>query len=268
MLSFAFLISLWAITGALLGIHAAPPAEVDVLEHLPSVPEGWRQGAAPPAVLRLRCRIAVRQENAYRFEQTVLDISTPNHPKYGKHLKRDELKAMLRPSLRASQSILGWLEAEGVPETDVEDDGDWINFHVSVSDAERILRTKFHYYTSLVNNLERIRTLQYFVPKELHQYIQMIQPTTRFGQMRGERSLVLDHHEVEQSWPTEQNYRAGFGRLANSTFCNTTITPTCLRELYNIGTFKPDPNNGTFILQLQGSCPASYALFRQVPCRS
>ncbi len=247
MLSLTFLVSLLITSIAILGINAAPPAEVDVLEQLPSVPEGWKQGAAPSAALHLRFRIAVRQENAYLFEQTVLDISTPSHPKYGKHLKRDELKAMLRPSTQASQSLLGWLEAEGVPKTDIEDDGDWINFYVTVSDAERILRTKFYYYISSINDLERIRTLQYSVPKKLHQYIQMIQPTTRFGQIRGERSLVLDHHEVEKSQPTEQDYRTGFGRVLNSTFCNTTITPTCLKELYNYGKFKPDPNNGTFL---------------------
>ncbi len=243
MLSLAFILGLWSIVGAIFGIHTAPSIELDVLEQLPSTPEGWRQGIAPPAALRLRFRIAVRQENAYHFEQTVLDISTPNHPKYGQHLKRDELKAMLRPSADASQSILGWLEAEGVPETDIEDDGDWINFYVPVSEAERILHTKFHYYTSLLNDIERIRTLQYSVPKKLHQYIQMIQPTTRFGQMRGERSLVIDHHEVAKSRQKEQNFGTNSTRL-NSTFCNTTITPTCLKELYNYGNFQPDPHNG------------------------
>lgn len=243
MFSVTLVVSFWAIIGTILGIIAAPSINVDILEQLRSVPEGWKQGNAPPAALRLRFRIAVRQENAYHFEQTVLDISTPSHPRYGQHLKRDELKAMLRPSADASQSILGWLQAEGVPTTDVEDDGDWINFHVPVSEAERILHTKFHYYTSSVNNLERIRTLQYSIPKKLHQYVQMIQPTTRFGQMHGERSLIIDHHEAARSSQKEHDYGTDSARI-NATFCNTTITPTCLKELYNYGNFQPDPNNG------------------------
>ena len=243
MLSFTLAIAFWAIVTSIFGVQAAPAVEVDVLEHLRSVPQGWQQGRAPPAALRLRFRIAVRQENAYQFEQTVLDISTPSHPKYGQHLKRDELKAMLRPSADASESILGWLQAEGVPKTDIKDDGDWINFYVSVSEAERILHTKFHYYKSSLNSVRRIRTLQYSIPKKLHQYIQMIQPTTRFGQMRGERSFIIDHHEVPTVRAKEQDYGTDAARI-NATFCNTTITPTCLKELYNYGNFQPDPNNG------------------------
>jgi len=249
MFSSTWVISLWAFIGVFLRIQAAPSIEVDVLEQLRSLPEGWRQGGAPPAALRLRFRIAVRQENAYHFEQTVLDISTPSHPRYGKHLKRDELKAMLRPSADASQSILGWLQAEGVPNTDIEDDGDWVNFYVPVSEAERILHTKFYYYTSLVNNIERIRTLHYSVPKKLHQYIQMIQPTTRFGQMRGERSLIIDHHEAATASQKEHDYGTDSAHI-NATFCNTTITPTCLKELYNYGNFQPDANNGMSLYRM------------------
>ncbi len=241
-----WVISLWTILGFFLGVLAAPSIEVDVLEQLRSIPEGWRQGDAAPAALRLRFRIAVRQENAYHLEQTVLDISTPGHPRYGKHLKRDELKAMIRPSADASQSILGWLQAGGVPKTDIEDDGDWINFYVPVLEAERILRTKFYYYTSLLNNIERIRTLQYSIPKKLHQYIQMIQPTTRFGQMHRERSLIIDHHEAAKSSQKEHDNGTDSSRT-DATFCNTTITPGCLKELYNYGDFRPDPNNGTFL---------------------
>lgn len=248
MLSLTLIVGLWSLFGALVGIYASPSNDIAVLEQLPSTPQGWRQGSAPPAALRLRFRIAVRQENAYHFEQTVIDISTPDHPRYGQHLKRDELKAMLRPSADASRSILGWLRAEGVPDTNIEDDGDWINFYVPVSEAERMLHTQFHYYTSLIEDVKTIRTLQYSIPKKLHQYIQMIQPTTRFGQMRGERSWVIDHHEVPANEPKDRGHSRGL----NETFCNTTITPDCLKELYNYGDFQPDPNNGTLLPVLLG----------------
>ena len=33
----------------------------------------------------------------------------------------------------------------------------------------------------------------------------------------------------------------------NATFCNTTITPTCLRELYNIGKFQGSLKNGNLL---------------------
>ncbi len=104
----------------------APASELLILEHLRIVPQEWYQGIAVPATKRLRFRIAIKQESAYIFEQHLLAISDPDHAKYGQHMKRDELKAMLRPSDEASRAILGWLSSQGVPAKNIEDNGDWI----------------------------------------------------------------------------------------------------------------------------------------------
>ena len=243
MLSFTYFVALVSIIAAIIGVQAAPSTELAVLESLPAIPEGWHQGYAPPASKRLRFRIAVALHNAYDFEQHVIAISTPRHPKYGQHMSREELRTMLRPSTDATEAIVGWLNAEGVPADDIQDAGDWINFWVPTMEAERILDTRFHYYESVTSGVERIRTLHYSVPTKLHQYIQMIQPTTRFGQMHGERSQVIDSFKVG---PSRSSYYDGSKGL-NVTFCNTTITPQCLKELYNVGDFKPSAHNGMYL---------------------
>ena len=72
----------------------------------------------------------------------------------------------------------------------------------------------------------------------------MIQPTIRFGQLQQERSTAFKLAagiDVEEAKPYYM--RSGF----NATFCNTTITPTCLRQLYNVGNFKADPRNGILL---------------------
>ena len=149
---------------------------------------------------------------------------------------------MLKPSTHASDAVLSWLEAQGLPSEDIQNDGDWITFHATTSEAERILDTKFHYYTSAANSLVAIRTLQYSIPQNLHQYIHMIQPTTRFGQIRPERSTILEHFRMgpaRNGFP--HRYR---GEGLNVTFCNSTITPQCLRALYNVGNFRGSERNG------------------------
>lgn len=73
----------------------------------------------------------------------------------------------------------------------------------------------------------------------------MIQPTTRFGQMKP--------HAVEVYEVIEQKEAAAFFKAAaeiptqelNATFCNTTITPECLRALYNVGDTAADPSVAT-----------------------
>ena len=145
---------------------------------------------------------------------------------------REVVKAVRADSFclvaEVSEAILGWLKAEQVSDSDVQDDGDWISFIVPVSQAETMLHTRFHYYHNAAADRTMIRTLQYSIPQSLHGYVQMIQPTTRFGQMRPERSSIFDVFDVEADTPP-----TGY----DPTFCNTTITPGCLRGLYGLDNF-------------------------------
>ena len=141
MRSACYLLWLWALVAPI--VNAAPRPELSVFESLRGIPQGWTQNGSVPAATPLRFRLAIKQENAFAFEQHVIDISTPDHVKYGQHMSHPELKRMLRPSEDASMAILGWMEAEGVPASSIEDDGDWINFRVPAVIAERMLDTKY-----------------------------------------------------------------------------------------------------------------------------
>ena len=140
MKSFSFSVGL--LSAFALFVNAAPRAELRVFESLRGIPQGWTQNGSVPAATPLRFRLAIKQENANAFEQHVIDISTPGHENYGQHMSHAELKRMLRPSEDASNAILAWLNAEGVPASSIEDDGDWINFRVPAIVAERIMDTK------------------------------------------------------------------------------------------------------------------------------
>ncbi|KAI1380902.1 subtilisin-like protein [Hypoxylon crocopeplum] len=206
-----------------------------VVESLPKVPMGWRKlrNADPDQVIKLR--IALEQPNLGQFEQILYDISTPQHPLYGRHLSRDELREMMKPRDESTASVLEWLQKSGIPSSNIENNGEWINFRTTVLKAASLLGTDFQVYNHVGTNAERIRTLHYSVPEEVKPHITMIQPTTRFGQMRPQ---AVEVYEV-----LEQEEMAHFFKAAaeiptqdlNVTFCNTTITPECLRALYNVG---------------------------------
>lgn len=168
-----------------------------------------------------------------------MDISTPGSKNYGKHMKRDELKAMLRPEAKATDSIVSWLEASGINGDDIEDDGEWINFVATVSQAEKMMDTKFNVYRSEIRkNIQKVRTLQYSIPTELHEYINMIQPTTRFAQIRPERSQVLDKEVL--------GHKSLVAAANVSNACNSSITTQCLKDLYKIEGYTPKANK-TFL---------------------
>ncbi|OQO04353.1 hypothetical protein B0A48_10964 [Cryoendolithus antarcticus] len=204
-------------------VGASATATSDVMESLTSVPQGWTSIGRPSSNQRVHFRIAMSSPNEGLglFEQTLYDISTPEHASYGKHLKRDELKALLRPHPAATESVVTWLQSAGID--DIVDDGEWINFVTVVDKAESLLNTKFEVYRNKYSKQDKIRTLHYSVPEQLHQFIDMVQPTTRFGQIKPQMNQVIDVHVIGA---------AGTG--LNVTACNATITPDCLKDLYGI----------------------------------
>ncbi|KAK8219131.1 tripeptidyl-peptidase-like protein [Phyllosticta capitalensis] len=224
---FAGLLSLAA------GINGLEVDNVKLFESLNGVPENWHQVSPVNASEVLRFMIAVKQPKKALFEQKLLDISTPGSRSYGKHLKRDEIKALLRPAADSTDSILEWLQKSGVDEADIEDDGDWINFSATVAQAEAMMSTTFNVFRSDIRpSVQKIRTLQYSLPVELHDHVLMVQPTTRFAQVKPERSTILRTERVLET--------AAANDVEQS--CNSTITPTCLRDLYSISGFTPSQN--------------------------
>ena len=226
------------LVAAIASLSAAQAASLglSIFEKLAAVPEGWVQDGTPSPNSPMRFRIALKQPNAGAFEQAVIDMSTPGHATYGKHMKRDQIKDILRPSDDAIAGVMSWLLSSGIDEHHIKEDGDWIVFRASVSEAEALLSTKFYNYHNTYANMHAIRTLQYSLPEDLHDYVQMVQPTIRFGQMRPQRSTIKKT-EVLNSAAEIAEIVGPF----NATSCNTTLTPTCLRELYNVGNYTADP---------------------------
>lgn len=156
-----------------------------------------------------------------------MEVSTPSHPRYGKHLTRDELKDLIKPRVESTDAVLTWLKQSGVAARDIQNDGEWINFYAPVKRAEEMMGTTFKTYQSEIRpKVRKIRSLSYSVPNAVRSHIDMIQPTTRFGQIRAERNQVLYQEEA----PNSVN-------AVNAT-CNTTITPACLADLYNFADYK------------------------------
>ncbi|KAH8166114.1 hypothetical protein CIB48_g2146 [Xylaria polymorpha] len=210
-----------------------------LVESLPQVPAGWTKLRDAGSDQLIKLRIALKQPNLDRFEKTLYDISSPQHVLYGRHLSREEVQELVKPTEKSTGAVLDWLRSAGIDDT--EEDGEWVNFKTTVSKAADLLDAKFSVYTHVGTAKESIRTLSYSVPGEIRSHITMIQPTTRFGQIRPQNiqtSHVIEHNELTNllqeaaEIPTQQ---------LNATFCNSTITPECLRALYNVGSTQADP---------------------------
>jgi tripeptidyl-peptidase-1 len=159
-----------------------------------------------------------------------MDISSPSSPRYGQHLQRKELKDLIKPRAESSDAVMNWLQASGIDARDIANDGEWINFRAPVKHAEEMMGATFKTYQSQVRrDVTKIRSLSYSVPKEIRSHIDMIHPITRFGQLQAERSQVFSEG-------------AAITAAAVNATCNSTITPSCLADLYKFADYKIDPS--------------------------
>lgn len=201
----------------------------EVVERLEAVPSGWQRGSKPLPLTLLTFRLAINLPNTTDFEQSVIDISTPGHKYYGQHMKREEIQKVLRPENIVSSRILAWLHSENVSPREIKVNSNWVTFKTPVSQAERMLKTEYFHYHHHATHSTVLRTLGYSVPSDIHPHIQLIQPTTRFGNLNPLSTLPIDHPIIATPEELEAE-------------CGTVIRPDCLRELYGLHGFAATPS--------------------------
>jgi tripeptidyl-peptidase-1 len=189
----------------------------------------------------IKLRVSLKQQNVDHFYDKLLEVSTPDHPNYGMHYEGHELRGLLQPTEEASSAAMGWLQDNNI--TAITDEGDYLLFSTNVFTAKEMLKTEFGWYHAK-NSKQVLRTTKYWVPDEVREHINFVQPTTRFGGLKPLSSMarLMDggvKTDGQSKWwgpPTPQ---------VNIT-CNKTITPECLLNLYNVH-YDADPDDGNTV---------------------
>lgn len=195
----------------------ALPALATVLhEQLATVPAGWQHTQTPADDSTIVLQIGLQQRNLDKLESLIYAVSTPGNAEYGNHMDRDEVAALVQPSLEANAAVLTWLRQAGV--ANVRSDGQWVNFATTVGTANKLLSTQFKYYEN--SGVRKLRTTQYSVPQALTKYIDLITPTTYFGRSTAAKPAM--QHKMAIS-PRQTGIN-----------CSDAITPECIKELYKI----------------------------------
>lgn len=231
----------------------ALPTFAAVHEQLATVPTGWTQVGAPAEDDTMILQIALAQQNLDQLDAEILAVSTPGSASYGQYMDGDAVAAMLAPSADASPAVLAWLKEAGI--TNAYSDGANVNFSTTVNTANRLLSTTFNYYENA--GIQKLRTTRYSVPDGLQAHIDLITPTTYFGKTVPQAPVPKMDHRVKElvtrKFVTRQfngtNSTIPTNSTTNDTIdasCATLITPTCLKEIYNIN-YTPDPASGSKI---------------------
>jgi hypothetical protein len=159
-------ISLFAlIAGTVAAGSLAAQDQYEVFEKV-SMPAPWTLKAEGEvdAEQSFKLRIHLKNRNIESFHQKVYDVSTPDHPDYGRHLSRLDLRNHLAPSDKSYELVLEWLESQGLAEKSTVED-DWIIVDGTVGDAEKLLETEYSLYKNAETGKVTVRTLGYSLRK-------------------------------------------------------------------------------------------------------
>jgi len=122
---------------------ATPEWNVTAVKESVHPPPGWVKYAfaSPDHVLRLR--IALPQPRFHVLEQHLMEISDPNHERYGKYLSKDQVDDLVRPCDESLDLVTQWLENWGIYEKDISLSAakDWVTIAIPLRLAEQMLNT-------------------------------------------------------------------------------------------------------------------------------
>lgn len=265
---------------------AAPSAKSTLkLKESVVAPRGWTKREAAPRDLPINLRIALPQSNFPLLEQHLYEVryvlrlrcgwhaqefpSDPSHARYGAHLSKEEVNELIAPPPESVDAVTSWLAAHGLDEGDLvrSPAGDWIKVKVPVSLAEEmfdtvsvvhrylhrradtVLTKEYHVWEHTSGDM-LVRTTAYSLPEHLHSHVELVQPTTLFSRFRGMKTTFHFTGEAVDtssatSAPAISVPSASGGQVDAS--CNTTITVSCLKQLYNAVGYTPLNNTGNQI---------------------
>lgn len=198
-----------------------------MMDSLSAIPEGWKEVRVAEGSEPISLRVALKQQNMEQFEKLVIEMSTPGHESYGKHMTGLEVRDLTAPKDEAKRSVLDWLVG-----TTTESQAEWLSLHTTVDKANALLDTTFAWYMNDEDNSLKLRTLHYSLPDEIADHVDIIQPTTRFGQPKQTKSTIFKTEPMGLMKALKSI--PGTLTAAALASCNSVVTPACIKALYNI----------------------------------
>ncbi|KAJ7881181.1 peptidase S8/S53 domain-containing protein [Mycena leptocephala] len=205
------------------------------------IPRGWEFHSTPAEDHLLDMRIGLKQSKLEELISSLYEVSDPAHERYGQHLSKEEVDALVAPHPDSVEAVESWLQHHGINPADAHfrsAGGEWITIRVSVAQAERMLDTKYGVYYHAASGSSVVRTMEYSLPAELHSHIDVVTPTTYFGTFHSMRSTSFVQPQTTPL-ANSDSFAAEISPLAVPASCGTTVTPACLRAMYNTTAYVP-----------------------------
>lgn len=138
--------SLLLLAISLSSVHAVPSSRKECAHKVKETihpPQGWVKQVPAPADHIINLRIALPQPNFDVLESHLYEVSDPDHSRYGDHLTKEEVEALVAPHDESIEKVNEWLASHGFDESAISRSPakDWVKLAVPVAIAEKMLKT-------------------------------------------------------------------------------------------------------------------------------
>ncbi|KAL8835046.1 MAG: hypothetical protein Q9170_003474 [Blastenia crenularia] len=239
---------------ALAASVAALPASTHVVHEKRSSTSSWTKLTEVQLDQRINLpvRIGLTESNLDTGYASLLDIAHPTSKNYGKHWTHEQIAEKFAPRPETIEAVGSWLTESGIEHSRIQlsPGKNWMNFNASISEVERLLQTKYNYYTHS-SGQGHIACDEYSVPQSISRHIDFIMPTVHFDTKIIDRTddNKMEKRDVDPThkpgspsniaWNPKKGKTIAAPNLPtpnivyNLANCNQYITPECLRALYN-----------------------------------
>ncbi|KAI9722688.1 MAG: hypothetical protein M1812_001619 [Candelaria pacifica] len=269
--------SLLAITIIVASALASPTLRHVVHEKRNRLPVDWFKRSRPEGHLIIPMRIALTQSNLHLGDEFLMNVADPSSPNFGRHWNAKEVAEKFAPSKETVAAVEEWLAHSDIPLNSISTSQglNWLNFNITVSRAESLLKTQYHVYQHATGQ-PHIACESYSIPETLREHVDFITPTVHFDAKIGPRKSTGSQKRAGLTAAIGTQIRPGvatqIGKPGSGSLpkpgpqiniedvelqqCDRYITPNCLRALYR---FSPgvsaNPKNSFGIVEYS---PQSY----------
>lgn len=223
------------------------------------IPKGWQMYDDPPSNHMLDLHIGlkvwtqqfsvcklfliplpIQQSNIDAVIGHLYEVSDPAHPRYGQHLSKEEVDELVAPTTETATAVNEWLQSHGINSSHCHTStaGDWLRITLPISKVESMFNNRYHIFRHEKTGENVLRALNWSLPSHLHEHIDVAAPTTSFARARPMKATSF----LDSNIPIIETPEFS-GLAVPPASCNTAITPSCLRTLYNTANYTPTATN-------------------------
>lgn len=123
-------------------------------------PKNWVKHSLPTTNAVISLKIGLAQSNFDTLEQHLFEISDPEHPRYGNHLSKEEVDALVAPHPETLTLVDEWLVSHGInltgPEVVRSSASDWVTVTIPLRQAETMLNTVRHLFSLMLAHMHTL----------------------------------------------------------------------------------------------------------------